>query len=121
MGAKNGRRLLKRHYVALIEDAGGVQGPGRSFIHTLTLPPSHTPPPPTTEKIKVSTLKNMFWSQPDVYSKYMYHSPLTSSGESSGDDDEVTAGNDDDLSLSSDESINDHDDDVVSACGCVHL
>ena len=29
MGAKNGRHLLKRHYVALIEDAGGVKGPGR--------------------------------------------------------------------------------------------
>lgn len=28
MGAKKGRILLKRHYVALIQDAGGVEDPG---------------------------------------------------------------------------------------------
>lgn len=38
MRAKKGRLLLKRHYVALIADAGGVKDPG-----TCTPPHTHTP------------------------------------------------------------------------------
>ena len=42
MNAKRGRLLLKRHYVALIEDAGGVSDPGRIsyglLAHTHTYP-----------------------------------------------------------------------------------
>lgn len=69
MGAKKGRVLLKRHYVALIEDVGGVEDPGTYYVHYhsdntpypihllhthLPAPHSHPPPPPltTTRKIK---------------------------------------------------------------------
>ena len=38
MGAKKGRLLLKRHYVALLEDAGGVENTGKCiacYTHTV--------------------------------------------------------------------------------------
>ena len=45
MGAKQGRLLLKRHYVALIADAGGVEEPGTcplNIFYTYThQPPTH--------------------------------------------------------------------------------
>ena len=53
MGAKKGRSLLKRHYVALIEDAGGVKDPGACVPYTyahkdiFTTPPQCTYTPPT--------------------------------------------------------------------------
>lgn len=119
MNAKRGRLLLKRHYVALIEDAGGVSDPGRMHLLPMDCLPIHTPTPvhtyivhsvhshahithtpqtyihiPPLEKQKVTTLKNLFWSRPDVYTKYTAN-PDASSAESSSDDD---------------------DDDVVSAC-----
>ena len=96
---------------------------GDSCTHLLHPFASHISPLATTiEKMKVSTLKEMFWSRPDVCSRYMDHNPLTSSGESSEDDDQATAGKDDDLS--SGDSISDDtddDDDMVSACVCMHL
>ena len=117
MNAKRGRLLLKRHYVALIEDAGGVSDPGRMHLLWIACPYTHLPPyihivhsvhshahithtpqtyihTPPLEKQKVTTLKNLFWSRPDVYTKYTAN-PDASSAESSSDDD---------------------DDDVVSAC-----
>ena len=45
MDAKRGRLLLKRHYVALIEDAGGVSDPGRisyGLLAQTPAPPVHT-------------------------------------------------------------------------------
>ena len=41
------------------------------------------------DKMKASTLKEMFWSRSDVYNKYMNHGPLSSSDESSEDDEEA--------------------------------
>ena len=53
MGAKNVRRLLKRHYVALIEDAGGVKDPVvrvAPFLPSLNPPCAHIHLPPPLEK-----------------------------------------------------------------------
>ena len=65
MKAKQGRHLLKRHYVALMGDVGGVDQP---------------------DKKTKAELKNLFWSQSDIIvRKYMDHGPLSS--ESSDDED----------------------------------
>lgn len=42
LGAKKGRMLLKRHYVALIEDAGGVDDPGTCHTHHTHTHRKHT-------------------------------------------------------------------------------
>ena len=65
MGAKQGRHLLKRHYVALLEDAGGIED---------------------VAKKKVSVLKRLFWGNPELVSKYIDHGDLS---ENSEDDDDV--------------------------------
>ena len=92
MNAKQGRHLLKRHYVALFEDVGGVQHP---------------------EKEKKAALKTLFWSQPDIFRKYMDHGPPSS--ESSDDDGEDgNDGNDGDNGADGndgDDGDNDNDND----------
>jgi len=107
LGAKKGRMLLKRHYVALIEDAGGVEDPGTCRTHHTHAHTPHTPhthahmhthplihayafPSPLPAKKKLVELKTLFWSRPDVYNKYMDHE-LPSSDDEDGDDEDVTA------------------------------
>ena len=108
MEAKKGRRLLKIHYVALIEDADGIKDAGMYLSsihyhhHRTTTPPYHHHNQPTNrphppEKKKVSTLKNMFWSRPEVYGKYMNHADITSeSSDDEEDADEKVSDNEED-------------------------
>lgn len=53
MDAKKGRLLLKKHYVALLEEEGLKDA----------------------SKLKVATLKSMFWSKEDVVQKYVNADP----------------------------------------------
>ena len=81
-----------------------------SFSHVYYFTPLHTQPlapcPVHTQgKKKVSTLKNMFWSQPDVYTKYMDH--VLPSSESSDEDEGVNE--DDEYSNDDNEDADDGD------------
>ena len=90
MRAKEGRQLLKCHYVALLEDAGRVKD---------------------AHKKKKDVLKNIFWSDPDLFAKYMDHDDLSEDSDGSEDDDDMF---DDDETKFGD--VDEEEDDDVRAC-----
>lgn len=62
MAAKKGRKLLKKHYVALLQDAG-IMDAGKK---------------------KVSVLKNLFWSDAEMVRKYTNHEDAESGSDNVG-------------------------------------
>ena len=114
--AKKGRRLLKRHYVALIENAADVKDAG-TYRPAHPLPPltacrtyTYSLPTPTPAKKKLPALKHMFWSCPEMYEQYINQALSSDEDEDHGDNGDATDDHDHDQSVSENEWVPSSDD-----------